>query len=164
MYLVTTKIILITCVTFVFYPLIHGDIFTSTGDIKRLTHSEDTLYHEIDSYIKQQEDKLAAMRKSLNKVKSQMDQIYLKGDDQKNHPIAIFLLFKRFLTNWKGIQKKINQQANDTGLLMSSFIYTTMYNRKRTSNFNLLKYNTTNQHNKSSNVYNSTFIMIITNI
>lgn len=111
------------CVIFLFYPVIECEIFTSTNDIKKLSHTEEKLYHEIDNYINRQQNQLVAIRKSLDNIKSQIDKINLKGNDQKDHPIASFLLIKRFLTSWKRIQKKISQQSNATGLFMSESIY-----------------------------------------
>ena len=107
--------------TFLIYPLVQGEVYTATEDIQKLIYSEYTLYNELDNYISEQQIRLSTLRNALDKIKLQMDKIHMKGYDQGKHPLAIFLLVKRFLKNWKDLKTNIEEErnANSKSILFS---------------------------------------------
>lgn len=102
-------------ITFLIYPMIRSEVYTATEDIHKLIYSEYTLYNEVDNYISQQQIRLSVLRSALDKIKLQMDGIHMKGYDQGKHPLAIFLLVKRFIKNWKDLEVNIEEERNVNG-------------------------------------------------
>ncbi|RDD40076.1 Prolyl 4-hydroxylase subunit alpha-2 [Trichoplax sp. H2] len=102
---------------------IQSEIFTATNDIEKLIDSEINLYNEVDSYIKKQQDSLAQMRNLLDNVKSKMEKVGLKGYEQGKHPLAIYFLVKRFLTNWKAVGNRIQKEATFKDKFLETFAH-----------------------------------------
>ncbi|RDD40049.1 Prolyl 4-hydroxylase subunit alpha-2 [Trichoplax sp. H2] len=121
--LTSNSTLILFIVTFLFSPFIQSEVFTATDDIEKLIYSEYKLYHELDNYIKLQQNRLVTLRKLLDEIKSQMHGVHLKGYEQGKHPLAVFLLVRRFLRNWKELEATAEEEQIFNDKLLDTFAY-----------------------------------------
>ncbi|KAK6742230.1 hypothetical protein RB195_009848 [Necator americanus] len=108
--------------------MVQADLFTSMAEMQSLLESEKAVPTLLYKYIEEEQKRLVQLKQLAKQYQERNDAALETGAKDISNPINAFLLIKRKIFDWKGLERKmLNNKADDFIERMSNSNYGIRY-------------------------------------
>ncbi|CAF4694094.1 unnamed protein product [Rotaria sp. Silwood1] len=94
--------------------LVHSESFTSTTHLTNLFNTEVELFNQLDSYLKDEYERLDRIEKYVNIIKEEIRQAQDKEEIYFGNPVNAYLFIKHLTVDWYGIEEIVYHGISKT--------------------------------------------------
>ncbi|KHJ95837.1 prolyl 4-Hydroxylase alpha-subunit, region [Oesophagostomum dentatum] len=92
----------------------NADLFTSMAEMQSLIDSEQAIPTMLYKYIEAEQERLTQLKELAKQYQKKNEKALSVGVDDISNPVNAFLLIKKKIFDWKGLQYKMRSNKADS--------------------------------------------------